>query len=43
LSGHYENHLEIGNRVMVEGWNPLRQEFLKDDVIVKEIPKSLFD
>lgn len=36
LSGHYENHLEIANRVMKEGWDNLRNEFDNDEVIIIE-------
>lgn len=35
LSGHYENHLAIGNRVMKEGWGLIRKEFLADDIAPK--------
>ena len=33
LSGHYENHLAIGEQVMNEGWELLRLDFINDDII----------
>jgi hypothetical protein len=32
LSGSYENHLLIANRVMKEGWQPLREELKADEI-----------
>jgi hypothetical protein len=37
LSGHYENHQVIGERVMAEGWEGIREEFMRDKVIVGKI------
>jgi len=34
LSGHYENHRHIGKRVMTEGWEPIRNEFINDKTII---------
>lgn len=33
LSGHYENHLAIANRVMLEGWKPIQEEFANDTIV----------
>jgi hypothetical protein len=38
LSGHYENHLVIANRVMNEGWEILRNEFINSEIAT---PKNL--
>jgi hypothetical protein len=40
LSGHYENHLAIGNRVMLEGWEPIRQEFINDEIVGPTIEQT---
>lgn len=43
LSGHYENHLKIAERVMIEGWDRLRQEFINDEIATpKEQQPKLF-
>ena len=33
LSGHYENHRTIGRRVMKEGWEGIKQEFITNKLI----------
>jgi len=33
LSGHYENHRTIGKRVMKEGWDKIREEFMTDTLV----------
>lgn len=43
LSGHYENHLKIGERVMKEGWEHIRTEFINSEIIEgNNIQKTLF-
>lgn len=42
LSGHYENHRAIGERVMREGWGGLRKEFIKDRVYIPDAGSNLF-
>jgi hypothetical protein len=37
LSGHYENHLVIANRVMNEGWEILRNEFINSEIATPKI------
>lgn len=44
LSGHYHNHRIIGERVMSEGWEGIRKEFLNGRIAHSKRPvqKSLF-
>ena len=43
LSGHYPNHLHIGKRVMKEGWEPIRYEFINSEIKDgKHDPLTLF-
>jgi len=42
LSGHYENHLTISNRVQREGWEQLQLEFYLDETFEPNKQTSIF-